>query len=196
MAEAWRRRVGRPFIIEAVRMLEAGEGTPASIDEAMGSAGYTIGPFRRLEAEGLDVELALERALHEEALGSTRFEPPALIERLVSEGHTGWPSSLGGDGDPATTDRSRLAPAVIVERIELATINEAYRVAEEGLVSPLEVDRVMREDEGWPYGPFERAGQIGLRTVIGRLRALHVETEGRSGDQFIVATSLWQLATV
>lgn len=42
-------RVGRPFAIEAVRMLEAGEGTVQAIDAALTAAGYREAPFRRLD---------------------------------------------------------------------------------------------------------------------------------------------------
>ncbi len=43
-----------------------------------------------------------------------------------------------------------------------------------------------------PYGPFERAGQLGLRPVIDGLARL----EGRYGERFAVAPALWQVASM
>jgi hypothetical protein len=38
--------------------------------------------------------------------------------------------------------------------------------------------------------------QLGLRTVVDRLRVLAAATEERSGDQYLVAAALWQMATL
>ena len=199
------QRVGRPYVIEAVRMLDAGIATVESIDAALESAGYRLGPLRLLDEVGLDVDLALDRALAEAHPGSTRFDPPALQARLVAAGRTGRAHGLGfyryqgelavpdvevpgGDGAPA-------AAAAIVERIELATINEAYRVVGDGLGSPPAIDAAMRA-MGYPRGPFELVDRLGLRTVIDRLILVEQAVGGRSGDQYRVAPLLWQMATV
>jgi len=55
-------RVGRPYVIEAVRMLEAGEGSVLAIDAALEAVGYRLGPLRLLDEIGLDVDLAVDRA--------------------------------------------------------------------------------------------------------------------------------------
>jgi 3-hydroxyacyl-CoA dehydrogenase len=88
-----------------------------------------------------------------------------------------------------------LSPEAIVERLELASVNEAYRVVEEGLGSPPAIDAIMRA-AGFPLGPFELVDRAGLRQVVERLRALEAVTSARSGDQYRVATLLWQMATV
>ena len=74
-------------------------------------------------------------------------------------------------------------------------MNEAYRVVEEGLGSPPTIDAIMRA-AGFPLGPFELVDRAGLRQVVERLRALEAVTSARSGDQYRVATLLWQMATV
>jgi hypothetical protein len=43
-----------------------------------------------------------------------------------------------------------------------------------------------------PYGPFERAGQLGLRRVIDGLRAL----ESSYGERFQIARTLWDIASI
>jgi 3-hydroxybutyryl-CoA dehydrogenase len=79
-----------------------------------------------------------------------------------------------------------------VRRIELAIINEAYLAAGEGVAEPADVDRALKLGANHPYGPFERAGQLGLRTVVEGLRDLEL----RYGERFRIAPTLWQVASL
>ena len=204
-------RVGRPFVVEAVRIVEAGEGTVVGVDEALEAAGYPMGPFRLLDLIGLDVDLAIDERLTEGFGGATRFEPPSLQRRLVEDGRLGRKSGIGFYEYPADTaprlaplptadsvegPNAQLEPAGIVERIELAVINEAYRAVEDGVALPPVIDEAMRLGAGHPAGPFERLDAIGLRTVVERLRHLSEATAPRSGDQYRIAPLLWHMATV
>jgi 3-hydroxybutyryl-CoA dehydrogenase len=214
-AEHILQRVGRPYAIEAVRMLESGEAGVLEIDAALEAAGYPLGPLRRLDEVGLDVDLALDRTLSRMYPSGGRFAPPGLQVRLVEEGRCGRaagrgfyryldteavpdvavtaPAGVGPDAPLPTP--SALSPGAIVERLELAMVNEAYRVVEDGAGTPPLIDSVMRA-AGHPLGPFEMVDRAGLRHIVDRLRALETLTEGRSGDQYRVATLLWQMATV
>ena len=82
----------------------------------------------------------------------------------------------------------------IVERVNLAVVNEAYRAVEERVASPQDVDLAMQLGANHPMGPFERAGQLGLRGVVEGLRRQH-EVAALSADQYEIAPLLWQLAT-
>jgi 3-hydroxyacyl-CoA dehydrogenase len=196
-------RVGRSYAIEAVRMLEAGEGTVAGIDAALRATGHRAGAFLRLDEVGLDIDLALDRALSEADPRTSRFDAPALQVHLVAQGRLGRAAGRGfyryhgADAVPdvEAPDGAPLRPPEIVERIELAMVNEAYRAVEDGLAAPPTIDTVMRE-AGSPRGPFEIVDGLGLREVIDRLRTLEAMTAPRSGDQYRVATLLWQMATV
>lgn len=200
-------RVGRPYLVEAVRMLEAGQGSVAHIDGALESAGYAWGPLRRLDTVGLDVDLATGDALVE-AWDEVRFASPQLQRDLVAAGRLGRATGRGfyrydvhgralpDETPPLTTPLPPLPAESIVERLELAVINEAYRAVADGLAAPPAIDRAMRAVAGFPRGPFELVDRLGLRTIIGRLRALHEETRDSSGDQYQVAELLWQMATV
>jgi 3-hydroxybutyryl-CoA dehydrogenase len=202
-------RVGRPYVVEAVRMLETGQGSVADIDGALESAGYAWGPLRGVDAIGLDVDLAKGDALVE-LWDEARFASPQLQRDLVAAGRLGRTTGRGFyryelDGlafpdaiPPAAplASLTPLAPERIVERLELAVINEAYRAVADGLAAPPAIDRAMRAAAGFPRGPFELVDRLGLRALIGRLRALHEETRDSSGDQYQVAELLWQMATV
>lgn len=87
-------RLGVALGLEAIRMLEEGVATADDIDAAM-TLGYKhpVGPLRLTDIVGLDVRLGIAEYLAAH-LGA-RFEPPALLRRLVAEGHLGRKSGRG-----------------------------------------------------------------------------------------------------
>lgn len=87
-------RLGVAIGLEAIRMLEQGVASAADIDAAM-TLGYAhpVGPLRLSDLVGLDVRLGIADYLHAE-LGE-RFEPPALLRRLVAEGKLGRKTGQG-----------------------------------------------------------------------------------------------------
>ncbi|MGH3689847.1 MAG: 3-hydroxyacyl-CoA dehydrogenase family protein [Microbacterium sp.] len=87
-------RLGVAIGLEAIRMLEEGVASAEDIDAAM-TLGYKhpVGPLRLTDIVGLDVRLGIAEYLAAN-LGE-RFEPPALLRRLVAEGHLGRKSGRG-----------------------------------------------------------------------------------------------------
>ncbi len=88
-------RLGVVLGLEAIRMLEEGVASAEDIDTAM-RLGYRhpMGPLKLGDLVGLDVRLDISRYLYRE-LGSPRFEPPALLERMVEEGKLGQKTGEG-----------------------------------------------------------------------------------------------------
>lgn len=88
-------RLGVVLGLEAMRMVEEGVASAQDIDRAM-ELGYRhpMGPLRLTDLVGLDVRLDIARYLHEK-LGTERFEPPRILERLVAEGKLGKKSGEG-----------------------------------------------------------------------------------------------------
>jgi len=87
-------RLGVALGLEAIRMLEDGVASAEDIDAAM-MLGYKhpVGPLKLTDIVGLDVRLGIAEYLHAQ-LGA-RFEPPALLRRLVAEGKLGRKSGQG-----------------------------------------------------------------------------------------------------
>lgn len=87
-------RLGVALGLEAIRMLEERVASAADIDAAM-TLGYRhpVGPLRTTDLVGLDVRLGIAQELARE-LGE-RFEPPALLRRMVAEGRLGRKSGAG-----------------------------------------------------------------------------------------------------
>lgn len=87
-------RLGVALGLEAIRMLEEGVASASDIDAAM-TLGYRhpVGPLRTTDLVGLDVRLGIAQELAQQ-LGE-RFEPPALLRRMVSAGRLGRKSGAG-----------------------------------------------------------------------------------------------------
>lgn len=87
-------RLGLALGLEAIRMLEEGVADAADIDAAM-MLGYRhpVGPLRTTDIVGLDVRLGIAEELA--ARLGERFEPPALLRRMVAEGKLGRKSGEG-----------------------------------------------------------------------------------------------------
>jgi len=196
-------RVNRPFTLEALRMLEAGEAGVESIDRAVQSAGYPMGPLTLMDLVGIDVNLAVATALWEGFDEAVRFTPSEIQRERVAAGKLGRKTGEGfyvySDGKASGLSAAfrdeplgSLADDEIVERIELAIINEAYLAAGEGVAAPQDIDRALKLGANHPHGPFDRAGQLGLRQVIQGLAQL----QQRYGERFRVAPTLWQIASI
>ena len=84
-----------PYLNDAVKMLEAHYATADGIDTAMKlGCGYPMGPFELLDVVGLDVALAIERALYLE-FREPGFAPAPLLEHLVTAGYLGRKTGKG-----------------------------------------------------------------------------------------------------
>lgn len=201
-------RVNRPFTLEALRMLEAGEAGVEQIDSAVSAAGYPMGPLELMDLVGVDVNYAVATALWQAFHGEVRFAPSPIQRRLVELRRLGRKTGEGfyryedgrrlglsgrlQDLGIGSAEEGGLPADEIVGRIELAIINEAYHAAGEAVAEPADIDRAMRLGANHPRGPFERAGQLGLRQVIDGLShfaAVH-------GERFRVAPTLWQVASI
>jgi 3-hydroxybutyryl-CoA dehydrogenase len=157
-------RVNRPFTIEALRILEAGEASVTEIDAATRAAGYPMGPFELMDLIGIDVNLAVATAVYEGLGRPDRLRPSSIQERLVEEGRLGRKT---GDGFYAYRDGERgdasadLAVAggwrgsEIVSRIEGAIAREAELALTDQIASVESIDLALKLGAGHPSGPFE-----------------------------------------
>ena len=88
-------RVLMPLLAEAMRAYEEGVGTAEDIDAgARVGLNHPMGPLELADFIGLDVCLGILKVLHD-GLGQAHFAPPAVLERLVEEGHLGQKTGRG-----------------------------------------------------------------------------------------------------
>lgn len=84
-----------PYLIEAVRLVEAKVATPEEIDKAMTlGTGHPMGPLTLLDFVGLDTTLYIAEVFFQE-FREARFAPPPLLRRMVTIGHLGRKSGRG-----------------------------------------------------------------------------------------------------
>jgi len=94
-----------PYLIDAVRALEAGVATVPDMDQAMRlGCGYPMGPFTLLDFVGLDTTLKVAEIFFHE-YREPRYAPPPLLRKMVLAGYLGRKSGKGFytyDTDPPT----------------------------------------------------------------------------------------------
>jgi 3-hydroxybutyryl-CoA dehydrogenase len=179
-------RVNRPFTIEALRMLEAGEASIERIDGAMQAAGYPMGPFELMDHVGLDVNLAAARGVWEGLGRPDRLRPSPIQERLVEAGRLGRKTGEGfyrwrdgRRGEPAdefvALPADSLGADEIADRIGLCVVNEAWHALGDGVASEPDIDLAMRLGAAHRAGPFERTesmgGKASVAEALGRMAA-------------------------
>jgi len=88
-------RLFTPFLLGAVRMLEAGIATRDEIDTAMKlAANHPMGPLEVIDFIGLDTELSIAETLYEETK-DPKYAPPLLLRKMVTAGWLGRKSGKG-----------------------------------------------------------------------------------------------------
>merc|ERR1712226_910114 len=85
-----------PYLFEAIRLHERGDGSIEDIDAAMKlGCGYPMGPFALADYVGLDTCKAAMDGWRENEPGRQLFEPRVLLNGLVEAGYYGRKSCKG-----------------------------------------------------------------------------------------------------
>jgi 3-hydroxybutyryl-CoA dehydrogenase len=89
-------RCGRPFGLEALRLLGERIGTVEQIDRICRlGGGFRMGPFELMDLVGVDVGFDVSRSFYEQSFGEPRWKPSPITARLVSAGRRGRKSGRG-----------------------------------------------------------------------------------------------------
>ncbi len=81
--------------LEAMRMVEQGQGTPSDIDALMAIGyGHPCGPLELSDRVGLDLRLAIATSLYERT-ANPAFAPPTILKQKVARGELGRKSGQG-----------------------------------------------------------------------------------------------------
>lgn len=84
-----------PFLLNAIRMLDAGMATREDIDTAISlGLNHPMGPLTLADFIGLDIVLSMASAMYEE-LKDPQYVPPVLLAKMVT---TGWLGRKTGKG--------------------------------------------------------------------------------------------------
>ncbi|MEK0098249.1 3-hydroxybutyryl-CoA dehydrogenase [Streptomyces sp. A475] len=84
-----------PYLLAAIRMVEAGTARADDIDRGMElGCAHPMGPLRLLDLIGLDTAQAVADSLYEE-FKEPLYAAPPLLQRMVAAGHLGRKSGRG-----------------------------------------------------------------------------------------------------
>ena len=88
-------RLITPLLLNAIRMVEAGQASKEDIDQIFGQGmGWFMGPLTMLDAIGLDTVLLGAEAVYDESKDA-QFAPPLLLKKMVTAGWLGMKSGKG-----------------------------------------------------------------------------------------------------
>ena len=155
-------------LVEVIAGAATDEDTVSRAIDLAGALGKT--PVRVRECPGFVVNRVLVRAMAEalgdlvgldvlesiradlEAAYGDRFDDSGTLAPLVAQGRLGRKTGGGlvpdGDGSPTGTE------PVVAAIYYAAAMDEARRLADEGVASPGDIDLAMRLGAGWEQGPL------------------------------------------
>jgi enoyl-CoA hydratase / 3-hydroxyacyl-CoA dehydrogenase len=140
-----------PWLTEAVRMLEEGFASTATIDEGAKKAfGIGMGPFELMNVTGVPIAFHTATTLGR-AFGPM-YESPALLRAQVDAGAQ-W--TIDGTPDAAT-----FTP--VGDRLAAAACFVAGALVDEGVGTIEDTDIGARVGLRWRRGPFELMNHLGL----------------------------------
>jgi 3-hydroxybutyryl-CoA dehydrogenase len=83
-------RCGRPFSLEAERLVEERIATPEGVDRICRlGGGFRMGPFELRDLVGVDVSLDVAKSFYEQSFHEPRWRPSQLMVRMVAAGRLG-----------------------------------------------------------------------------------------------------------
>jgi 3-hydroxybutyryl-CoA dehydrogenase len=96
-------RCGRPFGLEALRLLQERIAPLDQIDRICRMAGgFRMGPFELMDLVGVDVGFEVSKSFYEQSFGEPRWRPSLITARMVAAGRHGRKAGRGyydyGDG--------------------------------------------------------------------------------------------------
>ncbi len=185
-------RVARPFYGEAQRLVEEGVADPATVDAAIRSAGFAMGPLELTDLIGQDVNFAVGKSVWQQTGQDPRYTPTTFQENLVTSGNLGRKTGKGvytyaadGTMTDAEPDEARMAqllagPVVTnpVARTVAMLVNEAVDLVHRGEAGPDDVDLAMVLGTRYPKGPIAWGREIGFRTIRDQLLELDATFPG------------------
>jgi 3-hydroxybutyryl-CoA dehydrogenase len=173
-------RVARPFYGEALRIYEEGLADFATIDWAMTSIGFKMGPFTLMDYIGNDVNYTVTESVFEAFYFDPRFKPSFTQKRHKEAGYYGRKTGRGfydyseNAVVPSATQDEVLGKK-ISNRILAMLINEAFDAVFMQVASAGDVDIAMTKGVNYPKGLLKWAEEIGYSTVLDTLSQLFEE---------------------
>lgn len=175
-------RVARPFYGEAIRIYEEGIADMPTIDAAMKSVGFKMGPFELMDLIGNDINFTVTKTVWEAFFYDPRYKPSFTQQRQVESGRLGRKSGRGyyrydqRQGQEQVQEPVPTAlSAIITERILAMLINEAADALFWQVASAKDIDLAMTKGVNYPKGLLAWAEEKGAAYWLGVLERLQAQ---------------------
>ena len=172
-------KIARPYYSEAIRMLDEGIGSCASIDHAMTFiGGFKMGPFTLMDLIGHDVNYAVTESVWKGFYYDTRYAPSATQKRMVEAGYLGKKSNKGfytyENGAKLETELEADEQSdYVYKRILYMLINEAADTVFKHICTEEDADLAVRFGVNYPKGLLAWAEEIGYDEIVKFLDLLY-----------------------
>lgn len=189
-------RVARPFYGEALKIYEEGIADFATIDAAMKSVGFKMGPFELMDFIGNDVNYKVTETVWKQFFYDPRYRPSLTQKSLFEAKHFGRKSGKGyysyteGSVMPEPSTDKNLKSQVS-ERILAMLINEAYEALYLGIATSEDLDTAMTKGVSYPKGLIKWGEEIGYAKVVSTIENLRNTYQE---DRYRVSVLLKRLA--
>lgn len=173
-------RIARPYYGEAIRIYEEGIADFATIDAAMKSHGFKMGPFELMDLIGNDINYTVTETVWSQLFFDARYKPSLTQKRLFEarrfgkKSGQGYYSYLPGSVIPSPLKDDVLGEKIFM-RILSMLINEAAEALYYGIASKEDIDLAMTKGVNYPKGLLKWCDEIGGDNILSVLTALREE---------------------
>lgn len=172
-------RVARPYYSEAIRIMEEGMASCATIDAAMvGLGGFRMGPFALMDFIGHDVNYRVTESVFTAFFFDPRYKPSLSQKRLYEAGYLGRKTGRGfynyAEGaEQPIADTDVALQQKILNRILVMLINEAADALFLNIATAADLETAMTKGVNYPKGLLAWAEELGWANVLQQLDELY-----------------------
>jgi len=168
-------KIARPYYGEAIRILEEGLADIRTIDHAMTSLGFRMGPFTLMDFIGHDVNYRVTESVWKGFYFDSRYRPSFSQLRLMEAGFLGRKSGRGFYNyveEESMPEANTQDMEYIQSRILSMLVNEAADTVWQGICSQEDADTAVCLGLNYPKGLLAWGNEIGYNTIVGQLERL------------------------
>ncbi|MBK8846943.1 MAG: NAD(P)-binding domain-containing protein [Bacteroidetes bacterium] len=198
-------RLARLYYGESIRQYEEGIANFETIDAAMKSVGFKMGPFELMDMIGNDVNYAVTELVWQQLFFDTRFTPSQTQKQLSMAGYFGRKTKRGyydyRQGEPTVNiNENKDVQHAISMRTLVMLVNQATEALQLQLATSRDIEIAMTKGVNYPKGLLQWGNDLGLDYCVAMLDNLYntyhedryrcctlIRHLAASGQQFIIS---------
>lgn len=180
-------RLARSYYGESIRIyeeswegVERNENGLQTIDQALKSAGFKMGPFELMDMIGNDINYTVTETVWKQMFHDSRYKPSLTQKRLFEAGRFGRKSGIGyyNYSEGASNGVASVDPTLqekIFSRVIAMLINEAVDAFYLGIATREDLDQAMMKGVNYPKGLLQWCDEIGAQKILSTLESLYAD---------------------